>query len=145
MSADRPYDIGDGMARWNDHVMQWLDITDEPAVPREAVQAAVDEMRDKADGAILDTQQEIAAVGIRGSIGCITHHTGVVPSVVKDSLITVSDIKWSLCPVCRLGGWIKNGTHIECTGVIADGQCCAYDHALDEMRDHTGIVPTVSP
>lgn len=53
------------------------------AIPRAQVQAAVDEMRDKADNAALDTPQEIAAVGIRGSIGCIAHHTGVTPSEVQ--------------------------------------------------------------
>lgn len=51
-----------------------------PTVPRAAVQAAVDEMRQKADTAALDTPQEIAAVGIRGSIWCIAHHTGVTPT-----------------------------------------------------------------
>jgi hypothetical protein len=44
ISADRPYDIGDGFPRWNDRVVQWLDITAIPAVPREAVQAAVDRL-----------------------------------------------------------------------------------------------------
>jgi len=62
---------------------QWLDVTDMPAVPREQVQAAVDEMKFKADGAVLDTLQEIAAIGIRGSIGCIAHHTGITPSEVQ--------------------------------------------------------------
>ena len=69
--------------RWTDPVIKWLDITTIPGVPREAVQAAVDEMQGKADTAALDTPQEIAAVGIRGSIGCIAHHTGVMPTEVQ--------------------------------------------------------------
>lgn len=59
---------------------QWLDVTDEPAVPRAKVQAAVDEMQQKADNAILGTPQVIAAIGIRGSLGCIAHHTDITPT-----------------------------------------------------------------
>jgi len=61
---------------------QWLDVTDIPAIPREKVQAAVDEMQSKANAATLNTPQEIAAIGIRGSIGCIAHHTGITPTEV---------------------------------------------------------------
>jgi hypothetical protein len=64
------------------HGDQWLDITDIPAIPREKVQAAVDEMQSKANAATLNTPQEIAAIGIRGSIGCIAHHTGITPTEV---------------------------------------------------------------
>ena len=57
----------------------------EPYLPRDLVaqvQAAVDEMRDKADNAFLGSPQEIAAIGIRGSIGCIEAHTGITPTEV---------------------------------------------------------------
>ena len=57
----------------------------EPYLPRDLVgqvQSAVDEMRDKSDNAFLGSPQEIAAVGIRGSIGCIAHHTGIRPTEV---------------------------------------------------------------
>lgn len=63
---------------------QWCeDLRERIESERAALQAAVNEMRSKADAAMLDTPQEIAAIGIRGSIGCIAHHTGVTPTEVE--------------------------------------------------------------
>lgn len=74
---------------------QWLDITDEPGVPREAVQAAVDEMtvrywegaecilhevgeRDHCEGCALDKYPH----PLCKSLACIMHETGVTPTEV---------------------------------------------------------------
>jgi hypothetical protein len=97
ISADRPYDIGDGFPRWNDRVVQWLDITDIPGVAREAVQAAVDEMtvrywegaecilhevgeRDHCEGCAFDQYP----LPLCKSLACIAHHACVTPMEVTN-------------------------------------------------------------
>jgi len=79
MSADRPYDIGDGMARWNDHVVQWLDITDTPAVPRAAVQAAVDEIHTEAVRRDVRTNGYGCNDDLIYALDEMRDHTGVTP------------------------------------------------------------------
>ena len=68
------------MGRW----VAWLRIGGpSDAIPREAVQAAVDEI----GGSLGSCCQECDAANAE-SLAAIERHTGVTPSVVKDSLMT---------------------------------------------------------
>lgn len=63
---------------------EWLDVTDEPAVPMAKVQAAVDEM-DCSDyfGDENDRPVELSRDSVNFCIGTIRNHTGVTPSEVQ--------------------------------------------------------------
>lgn len=64
-------------------VFKWLDITTIPAVPREAVQAAVDEMERLLETAKRSCRQNYIS-SFERALDVITDHTGVTPTEVPD-------------------------------------------------------------
>lgn len=89
LDGDECHSYVDDLRHYRDILVQWLDVTAIPAVPRADVQAAVDEMRVERDN-VKGVQSRgfdvlIAAMAVKtydDSIDRIANHTGVVPSEV---------------------------------------------------------------